>query len=278
MKSVLRMVRGVVFLFSLTLVLMSCGCGLFSNQIPFAASGPIYEHSVTPLLTASNEEYSRVYTFNADGSATLKATNFHYPVEGLPEPVVEFEVTDTQLDALKQTLVDMKFLRLPEYIDTNTMDGVAYSYEVFMTNGSHCVSVENPDMKSLIHLNELVYEMAGDAPDRLQEAVREYQDPENAPKVPRLEQEVFSYKRHDPYNHEAGKPLYSPVIVMDENGYGYAYAENIQEKDYSVLAPYVEFQLSEQQLAELKKALMYITKSRSASSNRFNRKKTMCSM
>ena len=167
---------------------------------------------------------------------------------------MEFENTVAQLDTLKQTLVDMKFLQLPELIETNTVDGTAYSYEVFMTTGSHCVSVMNPDMKSLLDLNELVYEMAGDAPDRLQKSVEEYQDPVNAPRVPTLEHEVFSYKRHNPYDQKTGAPLYSPVIVMDENGHGYAYADYTGKRLYNSCTS-IEFQLSEQRLAELEKSM-----------------------
>ena len=111
---------------------------------------------------------------------------------------------------------------------------MAYSYEVFTTTGSHRVSVENPNMQSLIHLDELIDELAGDAPDRLKQKMLEYRDPEKAPKIPTIEFSVFSYKRHDRYDCKEGKLMYSPAILMDENGYGYAYGENKQESDSTV--------------------------------------------
>ena len=74
-------------------VLMNC-CGLFINQISFAESGPIYKHSATPLLTGAEEGIRESIPSMPTETATLEATNFLYPVEGLLEPVVEFEVSD----------------------------------------------------------------------------------------------------------------------------------------------------------------------------------------
>lgn len=127
------------------------------------------------IITVSNDGIVRVFT---EDTYTRRGKVNLYVGEDPPE--IEIEITDKEVEEIKQTITESKFFSLPtDVTDEGVMDGSSVYITVYARDEERKVGGQNPNNEQFSTVEDVIFEHVADEFYDWNEAVRAYIYEEN---------------------------------------------------------------------------------------------------